>query len=190
MDTTRCLREEHQVILKVLDCLEIALHAGKRDAVARNETYAPFIEFFRDFADRCHHCKEEDRLFPCLESCGMPHDHGPIAVMLADHRQGRAHVRAMAESLPAADAGDALSIRTVLEQGEAFLHLLRHHIMKEDHALFEMADEMIDSHKRIKLKTEYAKADADAHATLDRCRTIAAKLCEKYAVQPPPPAST
>ena len=71
MDTTRCLREEHALILKVLDCFEIALDRARRDGRVSSQVFDPFVEFFRGFADRCHHCKEEDRLFPCLERCGM-----------------------------------------------------------------------------------------------------------------------
>ena len=65
------LMYEHRVIEQVLDCLETmargvesgnALDAGQaRDA----------IDFFRNYADRCHHGKEEDLLFPALLQSGM-----------------------------------------------------------------------------------------------------------------------
>lgn len=185
-DSTRCLREEHQIILKVLDCFEIALRQARlKNAVARAE-FELFIEFFRDFADRCHHCKEEDRLFPCLERCGMPREQGPIAVMLHEHQIGRAHVRAIAAALPDASRGEIAAIQRVLDEGASFLDLLRHHIMKEDHVLFQMADEMIGGHERIQLETAYAQADGEDanHAALARCRALADDLCMRYGVTP------
>jgi hemerythrin-like domain-containing protein len=190
MDTTRCLREEHQVILKVLDCFEVALRQSRESGRTRAETFAPFLEFFRDFADRCHHCKEEDRLFPCLERCGMQRDSGPLAVMMEEHRQGRAHVRAMAEALPAADQGDQSAILNILSEGASFLDLLRHHIMKEDHVLFEMADQIVDSPEQAQLTGAYAEADGESRAMLARCRAIARDLCARYGIAPPEPPSS
>lgn len=184
---TLTLRQEHQVILAVLDCFEAALRGARdRGAVTALE-FGPFVEFFRDFADRCHHCKEEDRLFPCLERCGMPREHGPIAVMLHEHEVGRAHVRAMAESLPAADGGDRAAIESVLLRGAAFIDLLRNHILKENHVLFQMADGMIPASERAALAEDFNRADGseENRRSLAQCRTIAADLCARYGVAPP-----
>jgi hypothetical protein len=54
--------------------------------------------FFRNFADRCHHSKEEDELFPKMVEHGIPKEGGPIGVMLMEHDQGRAFVRGMSEA--------------------------------------------------------------------------------------------
>ena len=47
------------------------------------------VDFIRNFADRTHHGKEEDNLFPALEQHGMPRQGGPVGVMLDEHDQGR-----------------------------------------------------------------------------------------------------
>jgi hemerythrin-like domain-containing protein len=189
-DTTRCLRDEHQVILRVLDCFELALRRARTTGAITRAEFDPFVEFFRDFADRCHHCKEEDRLFPCLERCGMEREHGPIAVMMHEHQLGRAHVRAIAAALPHAESGDADAARSVMSEGERFVTLLRNHIMKEDVILFQMADEMIEGPERAQLSGEYAEADEDAanREALRRCRALAEELCRQYGVAPPAPA--
>lgn len=193
MDPTRCLRDEHQVILKVLDCFDVALRRASLEQRLEPGTIGRFVEFFRGFADRCHHCKEEDRLFPCLEACGMPREQGPIAVMLHEHQLGRDHVRAIAESCPAAEAGNPSAFLAVLEHGRAFLELLRHHIMKEDHVLFEMADQMITGPRIVELTNSYSQAESQTAAvgggyrdTFTRCRALADELCAQYEVDPPP----
>lgn len=192
MHTTRCLRDEHQVILRVLDCFELALRAAAPSAAALparldRQVFAPFLEFFQGFADRCHHCKEEDRLFPCLEQCGMPRDQGPIAVMIHEHQVGRSHIRAIADALSAADAGDADAVARVLEHSRRFLEGLRHHIMKEDHVLFEMADQIVAGPRVVSLANAYAQAEAAPgyRPTYDRCRAIADDLCARYGVVVP-----
>ena len=56
--------------------------------VARRDV-ADFGRFFRDFADKCHHGKEEDRLFVKMVEAGFLQNSGPIAVMLSEHDAGR-----------------------------------------------------------------------------------------------------
>lgn len=181
---THTLRDEHRVILKVLDCFEIALRRAGRAGVVAAAEFQPFVGFFRDFADRCHHCKEEDRLFPCLERCGLPHEHGPIAVMLHEHQIGRTHVRAIAAALGSAANGDEQAINAVIREGQAFVELLRNHILKEDQVLFQMADDMIPETERTHLANEYAQADGqqENRVSLTQCRDLAAELCTLYGV--------
>jgi len=39
--------------------------------------------------DRCHQGKEEEFLFPSFESIGVPHEQGPVGVLLHEQEQGR-----------------------------------------------------------------------------------------------------
>ncbi len=133
--------------------------------------YAPFVEFFKGFADQCHHCKEEDRLFPQLEKQGVPREGGPIGCMLYEHKLGRAHVKALDEALAAiaafdsADGTDEKAVRQVFAQGEAYIDLLRNHIAKEDTVLFAMADEMVQGAELAQLTEAYAEAESSPQYT-------------------------
>ena len=103
-EATALLKEEHDLILRGLTVLEKAaarLAAGQAVPVG---VLQALVAFFRDFADRCHHGKEEAMLFPALESAGLPREGGPTGVMCFEHEQGRACVRAMAGA--AASHGD------------------------------------------------------------------------------------
>jgi hemerythrin-like domain-containing protein len=173
------------VILKVLDCFDIALQQARTSGTARREVFEPFIEFFRGFADKCHHCKEEDRLFPCMEQKGIPREGGPICVMLLEHQQGRQRVRAMADDLESADGGDTVSIERVLDQGQAFLELLRGHINKENNILFNMADQLILDSDLAQLAESYETAENEPgyQSTFGSCRDIADRLMGLYGVE-------
>jgi hemerythrin-like domain-containing protein len=140
---TKVLREEHQLILKVAHRLESMLEEASDSGALDYRTVARCITFFRLFADACHHGKEEDLLFPGLEAEGMPQDSGPIAVMLYEHEQGRAFVRAMAASVDAAKEGDPVASTDLREAAQGFIELIVAHIAKEDGVLFNMADGMI-----------------------------------------------
>lgn len=179
MEATRNLREEHRLILQVLDSFETVLEEARTAGRVARAGWEPFVEFFQGFADRCHHCKEEGHLFPCLEQCGIPREGGPIGVMLYEHEQGRRLVRAIAERLDAADRGDGGAVQAVISNGQQFLDLLRNHISKEDQVLFNIADQVVQGPRLAGLTKEYRAAEADSAycATVARCRDIAEKLC-------------
>ncbi len=140
---TRMLRDEHKLILKVAHALDARLEAERNGIALDYDVAASCVSFFRLFADACHHGKEEDLLFPELEQQGLPHDSGPIAVMLDEHERGRAFVRTMAASLEAARGGDAEAVVRLRGAAEGYIALIVAHIDKEDSALFTMADGMI-----------------------------------------------
>jgi hemerythrin-like domain-containing protein len=178
MNATQTLREEHQLILTVLSSFQSALARARESRQISRAVFEPFLEFFRGFADRCHHGKEEDKLFPCLQRCGLPGDCGPIAVMLEEHQRGRFHVRSMAECLAAAESGDPAAVDAFLRHGAAFLDLLRDHIGKEDHVLFQIADEIVQGEVLSQLTNSYgdAERERDYEQTYQRCRGIADRL--------------
>ncbi len=187
MKATQCLRDEHQVILRVIDCFEIALQQARDSGKIKRVVFEPFVEFFRGFADKCHHCKEEDRLFPVMEKNGVPRDGGPIGVMLLEHEQGRLHVRTIAENLDAADRGDDDAIATIFQHGDDYIELLRNHIDKEDHCLFGMAEQAVQGADLSTLCEAYSDAEAEPayRGTFTACTRIADELTSTYKVCKP-----
>ena len=187
VEATRRLREEHQVISKVLDCFEIALGEAREAGALDGPIFEKFVDFFRGFADQCHHCKEEDRLFPVLVLAGIPKEGGPIGCMLAEHEQARAFVRAIAERLEAAGRGDGAAIDALIEHGEMFIDLMRNHIAKENDVLFNMADGILDESQIERLSRSYddAEAQPEYFARFARSRVIADELTRRYGVPAP-----
>jgi len=97
MLATKLLKKEHRAIEKVLNALDdFALKLEKGEKV-NAEVLEKSVDFIRTFADRCHHGKEEDRLFQLMARRGFSKNSGPIAVMLQEHELGRSFVKAMAD---------------------------------------------------------------------------------------------
>src|SRR5687768_12709137 len=128
MQATQILMDEHRVIEQVLSCLEqIAAQAsrtGKLDGDAARQA----LEFLRDFADGCHHGKEEGYLFPLMEAHGFPRNGGPTGVMLHEHELGRRHIEAMTAALEQAEAGAQAAVRQFTKNAQAYVVLLQQHI--------------------------------------------------------------
>ena len=177
---TSRLRSEHQLILQVADALE-TLVSRSESGDSDFDALADCIAFIRLFADACHHGKEEDLLFPALEARGMPHDQGPIAVMLFEHQQGRAFAKVMAGAIDDARAGDAEALAKLRNAGTGYVHLIRGHINKEDHVLFEMADQAVQGPACQRLCDEYGLVCQRAFEgrTKEELEELAAKLVER-----------
>jgi hemerythrin-like domain-containing protein len=134
------LMHEHRVIEGVLGALDSLADAVARDDAVEREIVADFARFFREFADRCHHGKEEKQLFVALVNAGFPREQGPIAVMLGEHEQGREHVRALAAIGTGRGPLSAEERKLLTAHASEFVFLLRNHIRKEDGVLFPMAE--------------------------------------------------
>lgn len=143
------LVDEHTVILSVLDAVEAVAQRPGFSA----DFYAKAFEFFPAFADKCHHAKEEDQLFPLLEQRGVPKEGGPLACMLHEHEDGRAHIAAIKAALPRAAEGDASAQQKVRAEALEYVDLLRQHIAKENQVLFVMGDHLLtDADKELLTK--------------------------------------
>jgi hemerythrin-like domain-containing protein len=154
--------EEHRVIEQVLSCLERMADRYETGAPLDIESAAGAIDFFRVFADRCHHGKEEDLLFPLMEQNGFSRERGPTGVMLDEHERGRRHVRGMADALKELSLGDLAGKILFVEHARAFVQLLREHINKEDHCLFPMADQALSVMDQDGLARSFAKLENEA----------------------------
>jgi hemerythrin-like domain-containing protein len=132
------LMDEHQIILKVLDAFEERV-ARLRQEPFPSEFFSEALDFFRNFADGCHHFKEEETLFPALVAKGFSRETGPVGVMLNEHEFGRACLKAVRENLADAGAGSAPAAETIRENSLRYIEMLRRHIYKEDNILFRMA---------------------------------------------------
>jgi hemerythrin-like domain-containing protein len=150
-DAVDTLMSEHRIIERVLEALELA---AKRDLPA--SFYERALEFISSFADKCHHGKEEERLFPVLERNGVPREGGPIGVMCEEHVEGRDHVRRMREFLRLGKL-DGLR-RESLE----YAALLRQHIRKEDDVLFVMARHVLRPEEARRLARDFDEVDGAA----------------------------
>ncbi|GMV07058.1 MAG: hypothetical protein AMXMBFR53_33330 [Gemmatimonadota bacterium] len=179
---TGILRDQHAKILRVADVLEHLLLPGGADAPRDLDAVEECATFIRLYADALHHGKEEDLLFAELHDRGMPIEEGPLAVMLWEHQQGRAHVRALLEALPGARGGDPRAVEAVRDAGLAYVSLIRGHINKENNVLFNWADQMIEAPACRRLCGDYegvCRRTFDGH-TVAQLEDILAGLEERF----------
>ncbi len=188
---TAVLSQEHQVILRMLKVFERILDEADATGHVDGADSGEVLDFLRTFADRCHHFKEEDLLFPSLLGKGLPGEQGPVAVMLMEHREGRSHVRELTLQLDAAAKGDAEALSTFSGCARAHAALLRDHIAKEDQVLFPLAERALDPRTKQELLRAFEEAETLHHpGTHERMLDIARRLCRKYGIGDEPIATS
>lgn len=161
MQAVDYLVREHELIERGLDLLSnavIKLDSGETVPV---EFIHWVPDFFMNFADACHHAKEEDIFFPALKEKGIPEEGGPIGVLLHEHVLGRDCNRRMRE----AGEADPYDANLFSEAAKEYVPLLRQHIFKENNVLFKMAENVLDDSEDEKLIKQYAEVEKQRELT-------------------------
>ena len=185
MRPTEILMQEHRVIEQVLDCLELIAQRGENEKNLDLESANQAIDFFQNFADRCHHGKEEECLFPMLEQKGFSPEEGPTGVMRQEHEAGRRYICGMEEAIAAISGGDSQAIAAFASNARAFVQLLRDHIQKEDHCLFSMADQALSEQEQQQVMDSFANVEQNdlGSGTHQKYLDIAAELAKRFGVK-------
>ena len=132
------LMHEHEAIrfaLQILENFERRIASGQ---AVETDDLAAFLGFLKEFADKCHHGKEEGILFPALVAAGVSQQGGPVDVMLDEHVQGRRWIAQMEASL-----SPRLDLDGFAKAARGYREMLLAHIQKENEVLFPMAERVL-----------------------------------------------
>jgi hemerythrin-like domain-containing protein len=157
---TQVLMAEHELILEALDALEQRVAAIREGTPPDRAYMEKAVTFLREFADTCHHGKEENLLFTRMAERGFPTRSGPIAVMLSEHEAGRAYIRGIADGA-ATLATDPAAADRIAQNARGYIDLLRAHIGKENTVLFPMADRALTPEDQAHLAKEFERFEAE-----------------------------
>lgn len=159
MRPTEQLKEEHEGILLMLKILgKICSRLDNQEKVDPVHLER-IMEFFRIFADKCHHGKEEEILFPEMEKYGIPKENGPIGVMIFEHNQGRTYVKEMSDAVQRYQKGDSSASLEFINNARNYITLLSQHINKENDILFPMGEKVIPEIRKRELKEAFEKVE-------------------------------
>ena len=150
--TTSRLSEEHRHIIDVVNALMDECDSIDKGGDINKAFFTNAISFIRDYADGYHHSKEEDILFTELARFDYVR-RGPLEQMLREHRIGRQHVAEMERGL-LENNKDLL-----LSGGRGYADLLVHHIFKEDHVLYPLAEQLLPSEAKQRIISSFGRID-------------------------------
>lgn len=150
MRPTDDLMDEHRVIERMLGILTEASNRLEKGQDIDPELYVGAVDFLKNFADKCHHTKEEKLLFEKMMERGVSGEVGPIAVMMREHQDGRAHVKSLDRL-----SKEKMSKTTregLIKSSRAYVDLLSRHIQKEDNVLYPLANQILDKEDQKELE--------------------------------------
>jgi hemerythrin-like domain-containing protein len=175
---TKNLENDHVSILKLIDVME-----RMTIIIPVIEDLEEVVDLIRNFADGLHHAKEESLLFPLMAERGFSMTHGPIAVMLSDHVQGRNFVKGIVENIFLLRNGDSSATKAIFENMLGYGELLTNHIAKENNILFRMADNALFTSDHQSLLKQFSEIESQKIATNNANGDYLArieKLAQKY----------
>lgn len=156
MKAVEVLMAEHRVIESAITALTAYARSIANGSDAPRDDLAEFVSFLQGYADAHHHGKEEEILFRAMVDNGMPVDGGPLAVMLAEHAEGRRLTSSLAKI--SADEGEWTKEqrRRLLVDATSYARLLNAHIQKEDRVLYPMATQILADDVWRKIESEFS----------------------------------
>ncbi len=156
---TETLESEHRFIQKVVAASAILADQLVAGVDLDIEVLHGIVEFMRTYADRCHHGKEEDLLFPALERRGVPMRGCPVGALLGEHKLGRTLVGALAEAIDAYSKGSPEAKDALTKSLRGIVDLYPNHIWKEDFLLFPMTNKVLSPEDQANLRQEFEKVE-------------------------------
>lgn len=169
------LIQEHHVIISMLTCLERLIEQAELTKKLDEEYANHMITFFREFADACHHGKEEDVLF--LFSDEKTGGTGPVVILKEEHAEGRIYVKGLIHNVSQAAAGNQEAIALFGQNGRDMIDMLRRHIKREDEVVFPMIEELSNSGDAQRLWQDFVSVEKDAGGDRHRRFISLTRLC-------------
>lgn len=155
------LTHEHQALLHALELVDALCQRLRHPELGRTVDPQDLLQltgFFREFADRCHHGKEEDLLFPALAKAGLNPPGELQPALLAEHEQGRQALRDM--QAQASEPGPGFA-----EAAERYATLLRRHIATENEQLLPWVEQRLPPPMLAQLGQDFASHESRVMGT-------------------------
>ncbi|MGP8215115.1 MAG: hemerythrin domain-containing protein [Bacteroidia bacterium] len=147
------LFSEHEVIINATSLVKRADVYIDKDNSRYKKLMRELLDFFRNYADKYHHYKEEHVLFPEMVKKHELLGDGAIKEMLDNHEDFRILLRDIEDSL---ESGDYKASSKLFHQ---YAESLLDHIAVEDEEIFQMMDTLFSPDELEKMYYRFEDCD-------------------------------
>jgi hemerythrin-like domain-containing protein len=128
---------EHRLIERMIKLLASELERMTAKTTANPHFIQSAVDFFRTYADRTHHGKEEDILFRELKQKPLSHDNQTMMNrLIQEHIWAREAVGKLSSANDRYIHGDAEALRDIVYELQKLVKFYPQHIEKEDKHFF------------------------------------------------------
>lgn len=151
---------EHRLIERMITLLKMEQKQIEEKPKANVELLTVAVDFFRTYADRTHHGKEEDILFKALaEKPLSPELKNTMNELVQDHILGRKLVSMLSDAVKQYAAGKPESLKDVISGVEKISAFYPAHIEKEDKHFFYPVLDYFDKAEQDSMLQEFWEFD-------------------------------
>lgn len=154
------LMKEHRLIEQLVSGAQFELGREKTQKSVNFVFVDTAIDFFRTYADRCHHGKEENILFRELEKKQLPADLAKTMRELIDeHVYARKVVGELANAKAEFALGNAESLQNIIDNLQKLIEFYPKHIAKEDKSFFYPAMAVFSAEEQESMMRQFWEFD-------------------------------
>lgn len=160
------LLAEHGTMRRVLDRMVAEVARMQCCFEVRLDFWMRVLEWLELSADRDHHEREEQVLFPLLVRAGLSRQHGLLPGIEKEHEAARAIRGRMVQAVASND------VRELADSARAYADALVRHVDLEERVLFPLAMELLDEGAVVRLEEEFGRHRSGIDASV-RERAVA-----------------
>lgn len=151
---------EHRLIEKMAALAQREMSVMQAQRQANTLLIDTLVDFFRTYADRTHHGKEEEILFRDLAKKQLtPEDAALMQELVEDHRYGRKMVGELVQARRDYADGREEALQTILGKMGALLQFYPVHIAKEDKVFFPNTERYFSEEEQAAMLAEFWEFD-------------------------------
>jgi hemerythrin-like domain-containing protein len=151
----KILYDEHSVIVNAIDIAKQLKSLIGRDEVLYEKMLRQLIRFFREYADKFHHHKEELILFPEMNRRNELLEEGIVKEMFSNHEDFRENIARIEKAL------DEKKYSSAQSELEKYSEALLDHIAVENEEVFQMAEQLMDDSELEKIGYRFMDCDQE-----------------------------
>jgi hemerythrin-like domain-containing protein len=154
------LMREHRLIERMVAALDKELKRINEKNEANIELLTVAVDFFRTYADRTHHGKEEDILFRELAKKPLSPEHKRIMdELVAEHVHARKTVSTLVDAKNNYEEGNRESLKDIVTYVKELVSFYPVHIEKEDKHFFYPILEYLSKKEQDDMLAEFWEFD-------------------------------
>lgn len=159
MSSIQRLFDEHRLIERVVDAMEVFTSEVQTDCEHGRCELMRLVTFFREYADLIHHEKEEELLMPALTEAGIRWDDGILSQIRKDHEFERHLLQTLRHAALQVGEWSQDDCRRVNEISQRFVQFMRGHIAREDNQLMPVLQKKLSGSVREQVEDRLRRFD-------------------------------
>ncbi|MFA5411363.1 MAG: hemerythrin domain-containing protein [Candidatus Omnitrophota bacterium] len=154
---------EHRLIERMVRLMATELTRMRKRNKADPGFLGKAVDFIRNYADQCHHGKEEEILFREMAKKKLdPRHRGRMNQLVREHRMGRRSVKRLVAALAVYKGRKIPALRGIKRELKWLAEFYPQHIVKEDKGFFIPAMSYFTKKEQQRMLLEFCRFDGSS----------------------------